>query len=123
MTKVEALGREVANLSAEELAAFREWFSKYVSDKVTAGINEAVDATGDDRDHFRAAAATRSLSNSEWSATIIPPECPEARASNDPDPPNTAEQTKILEERWRAFLRNPDEGESWEEVRASLFSR
>jgi hypothetical protein len=29
MTKVEALEREVANLSAEELAAFREWFSEF----------------------------------------------------------------------------------------------
>ncbi|HEX7152732.1 MAG TPA: hypothetical protein VF618_14675 [Thermoanaerobaculia bacterium] len=29
MTKVEALEREVQNLTPEELAAFRDWFSEY----------------------------------------------------------------------------------------------
>jgi hypothetical protein len=29
MTKVEALEREVENLSREELAAFRDWFAEY----------------------------------------------------------------------------------------------
>ena len=29
MTKVEALEREVQNLTAEELAAFRDWFAEY----------------------------------------------------------------------------------------------
>jgi hypothetical protein len=32
MSKVETLEREVEKLSAEELAAFREWFASYDSD-------------------------------------------------------------------------------------------
>ena len=32
MSKVETLEREVEKLSAEELAAFREWFANYDSD-------------------------------------------------------------------------------------------
>jgi len=32
MSKVETLEREIQKLSAEELAAFREWFANYDSD-------------------------------------------------------------------------------------------
>lgn len=32
MSKVETLEREVEKLSAEELAAFRDWFAKYDAD-------------------------------------------------------------------------------------------
>ena len=66
MTKVEALEREVANLSAEELAAFRKWFRGYVSANMTDAIDKACDATGDDHDHLVTAAAARTLSTNEW---------------------------------------------------------
>lgn len=47
----------------------------------------------------------------------------ESRTGNEPEPSITAEQKKILDDRWRAFISNHDEGEPWEEVKASLFSR
>ena len=35
--------------------------------------------------------------------------------------PLTSAQQETLEERWRAFVDDPDEGEPWEDVRKSLF--
>lgn len=36
--------------------------------------------------------------------------------------PLTTAQRDELERRWQAFQQNPDEGESWEEVKKSLLS-
>jgi hypothetical protein len=35
--------------------------------------------------------------------------------------PLTPAQQETLEERWRGFVDDPDEGEPWEDVRKSLF--
>jgi hypothetical protein len=44
MTKIEKLEREVQKLSRAELAAFRDWFSEYDSDKWDRQIEEDVRA-------------------------------------------------------------------------------
>jgi hypothetical protein len=42
MTKVEKLEKEIQNLSAAELAAFREWFREYDSNEWNRRIEEDV---------------------------------------------------------------------------------
>jgi len=49
MSKVESLEREVAKLTPQELAAFREWFSKYDADAWDRQIEEDVKAGRLDR--------------------------------------------------------------------------
>jgi hypothetical protein len=44
MTKVEQLEKEIQNLSAAELAAFREWFREYDSNEWDRRIEEDIQA-------------------------------------------------------------------------------
>ncbi len=47
----------------------------------------------------------------------------ESVAASPADVDLTAEQLAELESRWQAFLKNPEAGSTWEDVKARLTSR
>ena len=57
MTKVETLENEIAKLSPQELAVFREWFAKYDADAGDRQIESDVNTGKLDRFAARALAA------------------------------------------------------------------